>query len=213
MKGPNTIMLQVGDANAGESHADEAELWQHVGLASRPSPPTGSGANKEAAQAVMIRLSDYDVVLATRDTRFQDIYGNLRDGETCLYATGSDGKGQARTILKHDGSINLYTKLGNSPTGKGMGIFIDPNNDRISIVNSKGYGIIINEDGALVTAKDSALKLDGSGSASLIGKGRVQVDGGSIVLGAVAVPGVNNALTGPTGIAGIASTKVFIATA
>ncbi len=211
VEGPNTIMAQIGDATSGSS-PEPSEWWQHVGFASRPSNVSGSGKNSDAAQAIVINRSDYDIVIASRDTRFQDIYGALKPGETCIYATGADGKAQGRILLKADGSVNLFTKKGNTDSGKAMGIFIDPAADTISILNSKGYGLIISPDGCAVTAKDSALTLKGM-DVSLIAKGKCQIDGGGIVLGSIAVPGVNSALVGVTGLAGVASTKVLIAIA
>lgn len=212
VEGPNTILAQIGDATAGNS-PEPCEWWQHVGFASRPSEVSGSGKNADAAQAIIIARTDYDIVIASRDTRFQDIYGALKPGETCVYATGTDGKAQGRILIKKDGSVNLFTKKGNTSSGQAMGIFIDPGADTITILNSKGYGLIIGPDGISLTAKDSALKLDASGDCSLIGKGKCQIDGGGIALGSTAVPGVNSALVGVTGLAGVASTKVLIAIA
>lgn len=212
VEGPNTIMAQVGDATSGSS-PEPCEWWQHVGFASRPSEVSGSGNNSDAAQAIVINRTDYDIVIASRDTRFQDIYGALKPGETCIYATGTDGKAQGRVLLKKDGSINLFSRKGNTSDGKAMGIFIDPGADTITILNSKGYGLIIGPDGVSVTAKDSALLLKSSGDCSLIGKGKTQIDGGGICLGSTAVPVANAALVGPTGLAGVASTKVLIAIA
>ncbi len=212
VEGPNTILAQIGDATTNSS-PEPAEWWQHVGFASRPSEVSGSGKNANSAQAIVIARTDYDIVIASRDTRFQDIYGALKPGETCLYATGTDGKAQARILLKKDGSVNLFTKKGNVDSGQAMGIFIDPAADTVSILNSKGYGVIISPDGVAITAKDSALKLLSSGDCSLIGKGKTQIDGGGICLGSVAVPGVNSALVGVTGLAGVASTKVLISIA
>lgn len=209
IEGPNTIIAQVGDATAGTS-AEPAEMWQQVGFASRPSPVSGTGKNIDACQAIVIPRTDYNVVIATRDTRYQDIYGSLKEGETALYATGKDGKSQGRVLLKQDGSINLYSKKGNTSSGKGMGVFIDPMNDQISIINSKGFGIIINGDGIVLTSKGGSLKLTESGDVSLIGKGKCQIDGSGIMLGAVGVPGVNSVLLGVTGLAGVASKKCMV---
>lgn len=212
VEGPNTIMAQVGDATSGSS-PEPAEWWQHVGFASRPSEVSGNGTNANSAQGIVIVRTDYDLCIASRDTRFQDIYGALKPGETCLYGTGADGSAQGRILIKQNGSVNLFTKLGNTEAGNAMGIFINPDDDSISILNSQGFGIIINNDGVFVTAKDSALKLGSNGDCSLIGKGKCQIDGGGIALGSTAVPGVNSALVGVTGLAGVASTKVLIAIA
>lgn len=212
VEGPNTLMAQIGDATTSSS-PEPAEWWQHVGFASRPSEVSGSGKNANSAQAIVIARTDYDIVIASRDTRFQDIYGALKPGETCMYGTGADGLAQGRILIKQNGSINLFTKEGNVDGGSAMGVFINPDDDSITILNSAGYGIIINGDGVAITAKDSALTLKSGGDVSLVGKGKTQIDGGGICLGSTAVPGVNSALVGVTGLAGVASTKVLIAIA
>lgn len=201
------ILAQTGDVVKDATDADGAEWWQHVGFASRPPKPQ---AGKQAAQAVVLKTSDRDVVIGSVDQRGLDLYGNLDHGESCLYAAGEDGEAQARVLLKKDGSINLYTRKGNTSSGAGMIIQIDAVNGAIRIVNDQGYGLIIDADGVKLTAKNSALVLAGGGDVTLVGKGKTQVDGSGIVIGSIAAPGVNSALTGVTGVAGKASLKVLI---
>lgn len=201
-----SILAQLGDVVNQDIDADNAEWWQHVGFVSRPPKPL---AGKKACQGVVVRKGDHDVVIASKDERGQELAGTLADGETCLYAPGSDGASQARVLLKDNGSINLYTTNGNTSGGPGMGIFINPDDDSISIVNSEGFGIVIKPDGVYITARDSALSLKASGEASLVGKGQTQVDGSTIVLGSTAVPVVNAVLVGVTGMSGAASSKVL----
>jgi len=202
-----TILAQVGSVQSDTSDSDRVMWWQHVGFASRPAK---ASSKNTAAQAVVVRGGAYDNVIASRDLRGQDLYGQLSDGETCLYASGEDGTAQARVLLKGDGSINLYTRKGNSSSGQGMGIFVNAEADSISIINSQGYGLLIKSDGVYLTARDAALSLTASGNVSLVGKGNTQVDGAGVVIGSLAVPGVNSALTGVTGVAGKASLKVLI---
>lgn len=206
-KATKKITAQLGNVVGKTTDTDNAEWWQHVGLATRPPKPT---AGKEAAQAVVLRMGDHDVVVASQDMRGLALYGALDHGETCLYAAGEDGNGQARVLLKKDGSVSLFTKQGNTAGGTGMLIQLDAAGNAIRLLNARGHGIVIDEDGVKVTAGDSALKLTASGDASLIGKGNTQVDGSGVVIGSMAVPGVNSALTGVTGVAGKASLKVLI---
>lgn len=201
------ILAQTGDVVKDATETDGAEWWQHVGFASRPPKPQ---AGKQAAQAVVLKTSDRDVVIGSVDQRGLALYGNLDHGESCLYAAGEDGEAQARVLLKKDGSINLYTRKGNTSAGAGMVIQIDAINGAIRLLNDKGYGIIIDADGVKITSGNAALVLTGSGDATLVGKGNTQVDGSGVVIGSVAVPGVNSALTGVTGVAGKASLKVLI---
>lgn len=201
------ILAQTGDVVADATETDGAEWWQHVGFASRPPKPQ---AGKQAAQAVVLKTSDRDVVIGSVDQRGLDLYGNLDHGESCLYAAGEDGEAQARILLKKDGSISLYTRKGNTKTGAGMIVQVDAMNGAIRLLNDKGYGIIIDADGVKITSGNAALVLTGAGDATLVGKGKTQVDGSGVVIGSIAVPGVNSALTGVTGVAGKASLKVLI---
>lgn len=201
------ILAQTGDVVKDATDSDGAEWWQHVGFASRPPKPQ---AGKQAAQAVVLKTSDRDVAIGSVDQRGLALYGNLDHGESCLYAAGEDGEAQARVLLKKDGSINLYTRKGNTSSGAGMVVQIDAMNGAIRLINDKGYGIIIDADGVKITSGNAALTLTGGGDATLVGKGKTQVDGSGVVIGSLAVPGVNSALTGVTGVAGKASLKVLI---
>lgn len=200
------ILAQTGDVVKDATETDGAEWWQHVGFASRPPKPQ---AGKQAAQAVVLKTSDRDVAIGSVDQRGLALYGNLDHGESCLYAAGEDGEAQARVLLKKDGSINLYTRKGNTSSGAGMIVQIDAENGAIRLINDLGYGIIIDSDGVKITSGAAGLTLDSDGNARLVGTGQAQMDGGSIVLGSKAVPGVNSVLTGVTGLVGVASTKVF----
>ena len=198
------ILAQLGSVTAESTDTDEAEWWQTVGVISMPPKAT---AKQAACQVVTIRRGDRDVVVASRDLRGLKLAGSLRPGETCIYGAG-DGTAQGRVLIKDDGSVNIYTRA--SESGAGMIISATPATDTIAILNAAGNGIIIDGDSVKITAKGACLKLETGGDASLIGKGKTQVDGAGIVIGSVAVPVVNSAITGPVGIAGKPSLKVLI---
>jgi len=199
------ILAQIGSVVGETPDADNVEWIQHVGFASRPSKPT---AGKAAAQGYGVRQDSIDFILGSKDLRGLTIYGTLADGETCVYAGGDDGSGQARALFKKDGSVTLYTKSGNTDGGTGMMIQLDAAGGGIRLVDSFGNALISSADGWQMTAKGSALTLKQSGDFSLVGKGQTQVDGSSICLGSIAVPGINSVCTGVTGIAAKASLKV-----
>lgn len=201
------VLAQTGDAIGQTTDADGVEWWQTTGFVSTPSDPEPGQA---ACQAVVLRRGDRDVAIAARDLRGLELAGQLAAGETCLYAAGTDGQGQARFLLKGNGSVNIYTRAGNSPTGAGMGIFVNPEDDSVSIINSQGYGLLIKSDGVYITSTNAALKLTADGAASLIGTQQTQVDGASVVIGSQVVPVANAALKGPSGSAGTPSVKVLI---
>lgn len=132
----NTVSITTGDAVIKETTGPKTQFWQQVGFASRPAlAAPGVGA----AQSINIVRANGDISIATRDLRDQAIYGNLSAGETCIYASGTDGEGQARIALKKDGSVTLSTTtdspdggIRNTDTGVGVYLRIDP--DRFSFV-------------------------------------------------------------------------------
>lgn len=202
------ILCQIGRVfGKGQVVAENVQWWQHVGFASRP-PKAVPG--DEAAQAIVLSRGGTDIAIASQDLRGLEIYGNLSDGETCVYSTGEDGNAQARALFKKDGSISLYTRKGNTSSGAGMLIQMDAANGAIRLINDQGYGLIIDSTGVRLTSGNAALTLASGGNVTLVGTGQTQVDGGGICLGSLAVPGVNSAITGVTGVAGKASLKVLI---
>ncbi len=108
------ILAQLGSVVGEITDSDNAEWWQHVGFASRPSKAV---AGKSSAQAVVIKRSDHDICVASQDPRSLEMYGNISDGETCVYAAGEDGTSQGRILLKTDGSVSLFTTSTNLSSG------------------------------------------------------------------------------------------------
>lgn len=203
----NTILATLGDENGTVTDSADSEWWQHIGFASRPSKPE---KGKGGPQAVLVRAGDRDACIASRDTRCNPIYGALDYGEFCVYAPGYDGLGQARVFGKKDGSLFLYTRVGNSSNGAGMTVSLDATNNRLTAINGAGFGLIVDESGVTLTAGQASLRLGADGTVSLVGTAQTQVDGATVVLGSVAVPVVNSAVKGPTGIAASPSAKVLI---
>lgn len=119
-----SLTAQTGDVISNEVTSDQAEIWGCLGLASRPAKPV---AGKSSAQCIKINGGDRDACIAWRDTRGQDIYGNLGPGDTVLYAPGPEGEGQAKVCLKGDGAITIHTTNDNTESGKGVYLRLDPN--------------------------------------------------------------------------------------
>lgn len=117
------ILAQLGSVTEQTTDGDNVEWWQHVGFASRPSKPE---AGKKAAQGVIIACGDHDVCIASQDTRCLDRYGNLKAGETCVYAAGENGTSQGRVLIKDDGSVTLYTTDTNAKGGAAVALRISP---------------------------------------------------------------------------------------
>lgn len=193
------IIAYIGSYQTKETSDDGVEWWQHVGFASRP--PKAS-SDKDVAQAVVIRRGHADVAIASQDLRGLTLYGNLADGETCIYAPGADGNAQARVLLKADGSINLFTKEGNDSGGGGMGIFVNADGS-ISIASSKGNAVLLGSDGSVKVFNGSGgIQVKADGHVKIASGSKVEVSGASITMGGpsalpVAIgPNVVTALTG-----------------
>jgi hypothetical protein len=206
-----TLTYQLGDAINAEVVSDGAESWSHFGFASRPSEVEPS--EEDAPQSISIARSDRDLVIAERDVRGQQIYGNLKAGETCLYAAGKDTTGQARILLKQDGGINLYTKFGNAEGGDGIAILLNAQDDSITLTNSQGVGIRISNDGVQIIGK--------GGSAGIVVSDKIELSSDTIqvpnlnVLGGLAVGAGGLNVGGPTTLtaltAGVCTTGALTA--
>jgi hypothetical protein len=178
------ILAQLGHVQSGTSDADKVEVWQHVGFVSRPAKPE---AGKQAAQAVSVRMGNHDATIAERDQRGIELAGAMEHGETCIYAPGEDGKAQGRILLKRNGNVAIITTQGNTPSG--TSITVQVNTDGQIHMTSPLGGISITSDKITILSSTGAGAEFSSSGITLIGTG-VNVNGGSVVLGAGAATGV-----------------------
>lgn len=202
------ILAQTGsNVGQGQVDADNVEWWQHVGFASRPAKPV---KGKEAAQALVVRTGTIDAAIASQDLRSLPVYGELDHGETCLYAGGVDGKAQGRVLLKKDGSVNIFTKSGNTSGGNGMGIFVNPDGS-ISIASHNGAAVLIETDGSLKLFNGSGgIQIKADGSVNVASSGKLQVSGASVTLGGPAAQPIALALPTTTALTAIAASLAAI---
>lgn len=119
----NSVLAQVGDVQNEDVEDYQVQWMQHSGFCSLPPNAVPNG---KAAEGVMITETNRSVIFASRDVSSQNNYGNLNPGESCIYAAGPNGTGQARVMCKGDGSITLYTTDDNTPTGKGISLTLSP---------------------------------------------------------------------------------------
>lgn len=168
------ILAQLGtvnDAGTAETDSENADWIQQVGIASRPSLAQ-PGSTSPAAYAVTVPGGDRDTCIGSQDVRCLDIYGNLAEGETCVFAAGKDGKSQGRVIIKDDGSVTLYTTDTNTKAGAAVALRISPTGG-LEFTSQWG-SLVLDETGFHVKTKA----------------------GPRIDMGAVTVPGVPAALSG-----------------
>jgi len=179
-----TILAQLGDVIGEQTESDDAEWFQQPGFVSRP-PKAVPG--QKATQAVAIRRSDNDIIIAARDSRAAELAANLDDGESCIYAAGPDGTGQARILVKGSGAVSLYTAQGNAAGGASCTIQLTADG-AIQLASPKG-AIAISADGSIKaltsTTPAAGLALDGTG-VTLIGQA-MALNGASVGLGAAPV--------------------------
>jgi hypothetical protein len=146
----NRIVAQIGSVVGRTVDGVNAEWWQHIGFKSRPSKPIGG---KSSARVVAVRRGAVDAIIATEDDRGLELFGNLADGESCVYAAGDDGKAQARITLKGDGSINIYTTDTNTSDGTSVYLRVAP--DELAFVAPWGR-IKFDSTGLHITHASSA---------------------------------------------------------
>lgn len=196
----SVVIAQLGDILTERVHDDNAEWWQHVGFSSRPAPPE---AKKKAAQTLSLRGPSAARIFASRDLR--GLPPDLADGETCVYSAANDGTIAARVTARSGGRIEVLTKA----DGSGANVVLDPSDDSMKLTNAAGFGITIDKNGITMTGPGgSQLQLAASG-ATLQSDGTLAVNGAVIQLGGSSAS--KPALGGPSGMAGLPSTKVFVA--
>lgn len=206
------VRVQLGNSVDGTVVSSGAEQWQPAGLVSRPAKAT-QGA--PSCQALALRTNDRDIIFATRDTRGTGIYGNLKDGETCVYAAA----GQCRTLYKANGTVVDLTTSDNTPGGQTHSAALGP--DGYHLVTKFG-AISVDASGITLTSGSAALVLGADGKVKLLGS-QVAVQGnvvgiagqlatciGKLAAPTPGTPGPTSAVIGATGIAGVGSTSVFI---
>lgn len=208
-KATGRILAYLGDVKAKRSESDAAQFMQHVGMATRPRK---AEPGKSAAQCVRICRSNGDVVIASSDSRTQEMYGQLDDGESAFFA--SDG--QARALFKKDGSVSLYTTDDNTATGKGVYLKISPTAFEFFapwgrlVFDPTGFHAVTTSGARLDLGGIGGLPgpLSAIGSYATLSAASVKCEGSIVFLGAGAV--YDAALHGLTGIAGLPSTGVFV---
>jgi hypothetical protein len=179
------VSAQFGDAVAGVAESSNCEVWQQWGYASLPSPPS---AGQNGAQAIAIKRGVLDIIFGGRDARAGQIYGNLKAGEVCVFATGVDGNGQGRVLLKQDGSVTLFTTDSNTKSGNAVFFRVSPTD---GLTFSSPWGSMrLGPNGFHLDASGVALDMNNIGGMPGVPSaisGRFSVKAGSVKLDAPSV--------------------------
>ncbi len=193
------ITAQIGDVQNGRVEDFNCPVFQQWGFVSRPLTADPKDSNKpskelSASTAVALRSIDSDVIVAGRDLRSSEIAGQLQPGEACVYASG----GQARVLLKANGSCTVYTTADNKKSGTSVAVSVSPSG--IKIVGPWG-AITMDVDGIQMAESGGASFIMAGGKITLSAN-EISICGGSVGIGAApSLPIVG----GPTGMAGVGS--------
>lgn len=119
-RGTGAISAQLGDIKSGDVDEADAPVFQSWGLLALPAAPI---PGVSAPEAVVLKHPAGDVVIAGRSVRSAAIAGLIAQGESCVFADGS----QACTLYKLDGSIVQFTTHDNTKDGRSVYSRISPN--------------------------------------------------------------------------------------
>lgn len=107
------VILQIGDVKSENVEDNRCAMFGQPGVMSIPAEPT---AGVSACEVVALRTVDTDIVVAGRDLRGKKLSGNLKPGETAVYATS----GAASELFKSNGAITMLTTEDNTDTGRAV---------------------------------------------------------------------------------------------
>ena len=201
----NSVNIHLGNSASGETYTKSAMMFSPPGIMSIPLPPgsiDGSGnfnaasTSLNAAQALAFVNNDQYVVFATRDTRTQFATGNLKAGETSVYAPGSS----ARTTYKLDGSVNHITQ-----TSDGSQVYLQVSPTALSFFAPWGRLVFDATGFHLATSSGATFDLGAmngplAGSYASLTAGTVSIPASTVLLGTPGLSGYQQAvypITGP----------------
>lgn len=202
---------QLGDVETEAVIGLDADVWGPAGLASRPSKPDPD--NNEAAQALVLKTGTRDAVIGMKDTRNAAIFGNVKEGETCLYASGPQGEGTGRVLMKDSGdtaSITLLLQKDNDSSGLPIVLQLKSDNS-LNIALTDKVAVNMSADGINMTATDGTLSSAFSITPAEINlvSTKINLHGQGVLLGpnpTAATP----CTVGPVGMSAVGSSCVLV---
>jgi hypothetical protein len=195
-------LLEGSDDPSDISDEGEVPFMCALGLTALPAPKDASGhaeGNFEPAPCYG------SVCVGARDTRCSDVYGKLKAGETAVYNTGGDVSKRSRLLLKEDCASIIV--------GNNVVVMVDRKNSKIQIAAFGHMFQMTTNDGIVMTAGvANGATSEAKNGIQLMPNGKVYIWGTELYLGGHNVPSTpaNAVLMGPSGMAGIPATNVFI---
>jgi len=204
------IRAKVGNAADGVGYFADAPFYSTDGFISRPNQPD---ANGDSCQALYIQDGNGRIILGTRDNRYADKVGTLDDGDRAIVT-----KGEARLLVKRaTDAVVIMTK--DKTTGKTMLQSLSGDAGEFQVFVGNCWLRITNDSISMSAGdgvKSSLLMINANGIHMLGGSFNCGMAGGHFgyivppIAGAPGIQpplGVNSVVIGPTGLAGVASTK------
>jgi hypothetical protein len=195
-------LLEGSDDPDDISDEGEVPLMNALGLTALPAPKDDTGH----AEGVFVEVPCYGTAcIAGRDTRCADVYGKLKAGETAVHNTGGDVSKRSRLLLKEDCASIIV--------GNNVVVMVDRKNSKIQIAAFGHMFQMTTNDGIVMTAGvANGATSEAKNGIQLMPNGKVYIWGTELYLGGHNVPSTpaNAVLMGPSGMAGIPATNVFI---
>lgn len=202
---------QLGDVETEAVIGLDADVLGPAGLASRPSKPNAD--TKEAAQALVFKTGTRDVVLGIKDARNASIYGGITEGETCLFASGPEGEGTGRVLMKDSGdsaSITLLLQKDNDSAG--LPIILQLKSDgSLNIALADKVAVNMNADGINMAATNGTLSSSVSITPTEINlvSTKININGQGVLIGP-APTAATPCTVGPVGMSAVGSSCVLV---
>ena len=193
----------IGNSATDEGQIPDATIWGLDGFYSMPLPPDDDGS----CQGLYLHAGNTSRVIATKDNRVVDKYGELADGDRAIV-----GYGSARFIVKHSSdSVTIMTE-NHASNDELMVMQLNGNRGEFSLVIGDGAGaLVLKAKGGIfhvsVAGGAASLTLDKDGLHVTGNVFDCATAGGNLgVLGAVPPPpGSNSILRGVQGQVGAPS--------
>lgn len=148
----------------------DCDVFQALGLTSKPFPPTTSGDNPGAAEALILRdVGNTDAVVGARDSRCAFVYGSLNDGDTVVHSV--DPSASAQVQCKANRQVMMVAR---DSEGDHIQIVVDGKNDKLIMVGFGGLVELSKKQLSLIGPEGKAqILIKDSGEIMILGKLRL----------------------------------------
>lgn len=203
------VRVNLGEQTDGSGFGADSPVYGIDGFAAMPNDPDENGA----CQALYLVDGNEKVVFGTRDNRSIAKVGALKPGDRVVFSNCD-----ARVMLKKaDNAVSLYTVNETAEPADGTAQMLD-------LRGSTGVTVLLNGGCIIQQLKDEVLvAINGGASWRMTEEGheffgqKFSINCSTVTIGLMPgglppAPGVNGAIYGISGVTGVASTSVTIAT-